>query len=226
MNVRRKNTMNRLTGFSGRVGRLGFALVYIPIFVINMIGLACMEGYAYTDYISWLSFDIFLSIFFQFLILMASVSICLVEKPNSRWFNYLGFLVLGLSGFFCGRILFLLHPVVPLLVFMVFYSALFITFCSGYVRRLHDLGWRVSPAAKAVFVAYILLYSPGLFGLLVVLTSPSIASLCVSTMYVISLLISFILVASFCVSLPFVFFKSGTLGANSFGDEPQDLLGV
>ena len=50
--------------------------------------------------------------------------------------------------------------------------------------------------------------------------------LCVSTMYVISMLISFLLVTIFCVSLPFVFFKSGTLGTNSFGDEPQDLLGV
>ncbi|HJN37510.1 MAG TPA: hypothetical protein QF353_01885 [Gammaproteobacteria bacterium] len=216
--------MNRLTGFSGRVGRLGFALVYIPIFVINMIGC-----YAFTDYFSWMSFEICLSTLVQFLILMASVSICLVEKPNSRWFNYLGFLVLGLSGFLVlgkSRILFLLHPVVSPLVFMVFYSALFITFCSGYVRRLHDLGWRVSPAAKAVFVAYVLLYSPGLFRLLVVLTSPSIAYLCVSTMYVISMLISFLLVTIFCVSLPFVFFKSGTLGTNSFGDEPQDLLGV
>lgn len=217
--------MNRLTGFSGRVGRLGFVLVYIPIFVVNMIGLVCMQHYVITDYFSLLRFDVLFSDLCSLFIFMVSIYIYMVETPNSRWFNYLGLLMLGSIYFYESIKLFLLHPGprVPLLGFFMFYFSLFIIFCSGYVRRLHDLGWRVSPAAKAVFVAYILIFCTVLLGLA---HYERWIALVISTMYFLSVLTTGLLSIIFCVSLPFACFKSGTKGPNSFGDEPKDLLGI
>ena len=90
---------------------------------------------------------------------------------------------------------------------------LFIIFITGYVRRLHDIGLRASPAAKVQIITF--LFS------------------CISCMYygpwnenIINFILLAIPVVSLVVSLPMALLYKGTKGRNSFGDEPKDLLGV
>ena len=218
--------MNKLINFNGRVGRLGFALFYTPMLIAFMVGLEVIQQHIVTDYFSGMIFQQFLSHLSQSLLLVASVFICMNEKSKRNKSCYLILLLLGSINFFFGSKLFLsANGILPLSLIMLC-SSLFMIFISGYVRRLHDLGWQASPAAKTQLIAWTFLYSSMTLPSLIRINLPGIIKMFFSAMYTLSITITSLLMVAFVISLPLALLKSGNQKTNLFGDAPNNLLGT
>ena len=225
-NNNRENSMNKLINFNGRVGRLGFALIYTPMLIAFYTGLTVIQQHTVTDYFSGMIFQQFLSHLSQSLLLVASVFVCMNEKSKRNKSCYLILLLLGSINFFFGSKLFLsANGILPLSLIM-FCSSLFMIFISGYVRRLHDLGWQASPAAKTQLVAWTLLYSSMILPNLLTINLPGIIKMFFSSMYMLSITITSLLMVAFVISLPLALLKSGDKETNQFGDAPKSLFGT